>query len=283
MISIIDDSGSKQFSVHRLVQKVALFAGVGVIVAVILYAIIAHFLLGELKVMLQNNTQVRENFQTIYEKNSELARNIDYKTNELLKISSKLKQLETITNTTKHNVKKFDNEDIDFDTLSTAQKELILKLVPNGNPMEEFDNKHIANQSCSYTIEAVTPIYATANGIIDSIRVAGVQNQFVQIQHSYGFTSNYGHLGKVIVNKGDFVTKGQLIGYSNAKSSVYYDVRFLGQSQEIASFIDWNLDNFALITASGDDIDWNSLVWALNDIIALKNYRVSQNNTTLYQ
>ena len=48
MISIIDDNGSRQFSVHRLVQKVALFTGVGMISMVILYFVMAHFLMSEI-------------------------------------------------------------------------------------------------------------------------------------------------------------------------------------------------------------------------------------------
>ena len=98
MISIIDDNGSRQFSVHHLVQKIALIAGVGTLAIVVLYFIAAHFLMSELEVILANNTQVRENFQSIYEKNSELERNIDYKTNEFLKISSKIKEQENKVN-----------------------------------------------------------------------------------------------------------------------------------------------------------------------------------------
>ncbi len=66
MISIIDDNGSRQFSVHHLVQKIALIAGVGTLAIVVLYFIAAHFLMSELEVILANNTQVRENFQSIY-------------------------------------------------------------------------------------------------------------------------------------------------------------------------------------------------------------------------
>lgn len=48
MISIIDDNGSRQFSVHHLVQKIALIAGVGTLAIVVLYFIAARFLMSEL-------------------------------------------------------------------------------------------------------------------------------------------------------------------------------------------------------------------------------------------
>lgn len=275
MISIIDDNGSKQFSVHRLVQKVALFTGIGIVSVVILYFILAHFLMSELEVILANNTKVRESFQSIYEKNSELERNIDYKTSELMKVSSKINELESIVNIRKHSNETHSNQDINLDSLSSLQKDMILKIIPNGNPVDEFATQTFPSKGASvYSLAKISPVYATANGIIDSVRVAGNENYGIQIQHSYGFTSNYGHLGKVVVQKGDFVTKGQIIGYSASSANLYYDLRFIDSTLEVAKYTSWDSENFATV-ALNSAIDWKSLVWALDDIIQLKNYRIS--------
>ncbi len=275
MISIIDDNGSKQFSVHRLVQKVALFTGIGIVSVVILYFILAHFLMSELEVILANNTKVRESFQSIYEKNSELERNIDYKTSELMKVSSKINELESIVNIRKHSNETHNNEDINLDSLSSLQKDMILKIIPNGNPVDEFATQTFPSKGASvYSLAKISPVYATANGIIDSVRVAGNENYGIQIQHSYGFTSNYGHLGKVVVQKGDFVTKGQIIGYSASSANLYYALRFIDSTLEVAKYTSWDSENFATV-ALNSAIDWKSLVWALDDIIQLKNYRIS--------
>ena len=275
MISIIDDNGSKQFSVHRLVQKVALFTGIGIVSVVILYFILAHFLMSELEVILANNTKVRESFQSIYEKNSELERNIDYKTSELMKVSSKINELESIVNIRKHSNETHSNQDINLDSLSSLQKDMILKIIPNGNPVNEFAGQTFPSKGASvYSLTQVVPVYATANGIIDSVRVAGNENYGIQIQHSYGFTSKYGHLGKVVVQKGDFVTKGQIIGYSALGANLYYDLRFIDSTLEVAKYTSWDSENFAAV-ALNSAIDWKSLVWALDDIIRLKNYRIS--------
>ena len=275
MISIIDDNGSRQFSVHRLVQKVALFTGIGIVSVVILYFVLVHFLMSELEVILANNTKVRESFQSIYEKNSELERNIDYKTSELMKVSSKVSELESIVNIRKHSNETHNNQDVNLDSLTPLQKDMILKIIPNGNPVNDFANQTFPSKGASvYTLAKVSPVYATANGIIDSVRVAGSENYGIQIQHSYGFTSSYGHLGKAIVQKGDFVTKGQIIGYSASNADLYYNLRFIDSTLEVAKYTSWDSDNFAII-GSNSAIDWKSLVWALDDIIQLKNYRVS--------
>lgn len=278
MISIIDDNGSRQFSVHRLVKKVALFVGVGIVSVVILYFVMAHFLMSELEVILANNTKVRESFQSIYEKNSELERNIDYKTSELMKVSNKVNELENIVNVRKRAGESQSNQDINLDSLTSAQKDMILKIVPNGNPVEHFTSQTFPSKSASvYTLAEVSPVYATANGIIDSVRAVGSENHVIQIQHSYGFTSNYGHLGKALVQKGDFVTKGQVIGYTAPNANLYYDLRFIDSALEVANYTSWDSDNFAKISLNSA-IDWKSLVWALDDIIQLKNYRVSYQN-----
>lgn len=276
MISIIDENGSRQFSVHKLVQKVALFSVLGIILIVISYFVMAHFLMSELEDILKQNNLARENFQSIYEKNSELERNIDYKTNELLKVSTKVNELENIVNIRKNGTQSFNNQDIDLSTLSTIQKDMILKIIPNGNPLEEFASKSFPSKNATlYTLTQNAPVYATANGIIDSVRVAGSADHYIQIRHSYGFQSNFGHLSKVSVQKGDFVTKGQLIGYAQPSRELYYDLRFLETSLDVASYTDWNIDNFTRVVDSSNAIDWKSLVWALDDIIQLKNYRVS--------
>ena len=241
----------------------------------ILYFVLAHFLMSELEVILANNTKVRESFQSIYEKNSELERNIDYKTSELMKVSSKVSELESIVNIRKHSNETHNNQDVNLDSLTPLQKDMILKIIPNGNPVNDFANQTFPSKGASvYTLAKVSPVYATANGIIDSVRVAGSENYGIQIQHSYGFTSSYGHLGKAIVQKGDFVTKGQIIGYSASNADLYYNLRFIDSTLEVAKYTSWDSDNFAII-GSNSAIDWKSLVWALDDIIQLKNYRVS--------
>ena len=276
MISIIDENGSKQFSMHKIMQKVALFSALGILSIMILYFIMAHFLMSELEGILEKNTLVRENFQSIYEKNSELERNIDYKTSELLKVSTKVNELENIVNIRKSGAQGFNNQDIDLSSLTALQKDMILKIIPNGNPLEEFTSKSFPSKSSTlYSLAQSAPVHATANGIIDSVRVGGSADHYIQIQHSYGFKSNFGHLSKVTVQKGDFVTKGQVIGYAQPSNNLYYDLRFLETSLDMASYTDWNLENFAQVVDSSNAIDWKSLVWALDDIIQLKNYRVS--------
>ena len=65
-----------------------------------------------------------------------------------------------------------------------------------------------------------TPILAAANGIVDATGnedlycYKAAYGKFITIDHENGLTTLYGHLSKILVTKGQSVTRGQVIGYS---------------------------------------------------------------------
>ena len=58
-----------------------------------------------------------------------------------------------------------------------------------------------------------TPIYATADGVVKITKRLKNFGKFVSINHKYGYQTNYGHLSKIVVRKGQKVKRGQIIGY----------------------------------------------------------------------
>jgi murein DD-endopeptidase MepM/ murein hydrolase activator NlpD len=59
-----------------------------------------------------------------------------------------------------------------------------------------------------------TPIYATGDGvIIDPFGSMTGYGIAIVIDHGYGFETLYAHLSKRLVNTGDSVKRGQIIGY----------------------------------------------------------------------
>jgi len=55
-------------------------------------------------------------------------------------------------------------------------------------------------------------IVATADGVVNSARYTGYLGNCIKIQHKYGYSTVYGHLHKMLVEDGDTVKKGQVIG-----------------------------------------------------------------------
>ncbi len=81
-----------------------------------------------------------------------------------------------------------------------------------------------------------TPIYATANGVINFAGGMAGYGKMVKINHKYGYGTRYGHMSKILVRKGQSVKKGEKIGeVGNTGLStaphVHYEVRYHGQPQ----------------------------------------------------
>lgn len=57
-----------------------------------------------------------------------------------------------------------------------------------------------------------TPIYATADGVVRSTGKQKYFGKFIAISHKFGYQTNYAHLHKMYVKKGDEVKRGQIIG-----------------------------------------------------------------------
>lgn len=59
-----------------------------------------------------------------------------------------------------------------------------------------------------------TPVLSTANGKVQTVGFEpnGLGNK-VEVRHSYGFTTVYGHLSRIAVRQGQPVSRGQVVGY----------------------------------------------------------------------
>jgi murein DD-endopeptidase MepM/ murein hydrolase activator NlpD len=80
-----------------------------------------------------------------------------------------------------------------------------------------------------------TPVYATATGIVMQSKYNGGHGKQIVINHQNGIVSSYSHLRKYIVEPGEEVVKGQLIGYmgSTGRSTgphLHYEITINGNS-----------------------------------------------------
>jgi murein DD-endopeptidase MepM/ murein hydrolase activator NlpD len=87
-----------------------------------------------------------------------------------------------------------------------------------------------------------TPIYATADGIIDHAARLGGYGNMVEINHGKGIATRYGHLSKILVADGTRVTRGQLIALmgSTGRSTgphLHYEVRIDGHAVNPIPFL----------------------------------------------
>ena len=87
-----------------------------------------------------------------------------------------------------------------------------------------------------------TPIYATADGVVDRAERAGGYGNLVEVNHGKGIATRYGHLSKILVTSGEHIRRGQLIALmgSTGRSTgphLHYEVRIDGHAVNPAPFL----------------------------------------------
>lgn len=84
--------------------------------------------------------------------------------------------------------------------------------------------------------EVGTPVYASADGVVQFTGHKAGYGLTIEIDHGYSFTTLFGHLSKVIVREGQRIKRGDLIarsgnsGLSNGPH-LHYEVRINGAAQ----------------------------------------------------
>lgn len=71
------------------------------------------------------------------------------------------------------------------------------------------------------------PVRATADGIVTRAGRVGGLGQAVYVSHGYGLTSRYGHMSKLVVEPGQKIRRGDVIGYvGNSGRSTGYHLHY---------------------------------------------------------
>ena len=87
-----------------------------------------------------------------------------------------------------------------------------------------------------------TPVYATADGVVDRAERAGGYGNLVEIDHGKGIQTRYGHLSRILVSDGTRVHRGQLIALMGSTgrstgSHLHYEVRIDGHAVNPVPFL----------------------------------------------
>lgn len=87
-----------------------------------------------------------------------------------------------------------------------------------------------------------TPVYATADGIVDRAGRAGGYGNLVEIDHGKGIQTRYGHLSKILVQPNQRVKRGQEIALMGSTgrstgSHLHYEVRIDGRAVNPIPFL----------------------------------------------
>ncbi len=86
------------------------------------------------------------------------------------------------------------------------------------------------NEGINIAASRNTPIRASASGTVSYADSLSGYGELVLIKHSNGYVTAYAHADRLLVARGDFVTKGQVIGYAGqtgdvASPQLHFEIR----------------------------------------------------------
>ncbi len=173
------------------------------------------------------------------------------------------------------------------ETFSVIQKALLINTIPNGKPLRRTHitsgfgyRKHPVTHRNSFH-PAVdlqgkkgTPIFTPASGVVVYAKPKNAYGNFVLIEHSYGFKTAYGHLSRFAVESGDYVNKGDIIGYvgntgRSTGSHLHYEVRYLDKWINPKAFLTLDLENINDLSDKISKVNWDGILKQTDNLINL--------------
>lgn len=295
VVTITDVNGSKQYNIHQYMKQIVLYVILLIVVIFFFSFISIKLLLKEVKQIETKRDLMQQEYLKINEKNEQLRALVDEKTEELVKVSDRIEDLEGIVGLSDQTIDTPQDfsliERVDLARITGAQKAFVMQLIPNGAPLR--GNYRVTSEwgtrvnpvlrrtqphnGMDFGVPSGTPIYAPADGVADFSNSGynGGYGIMVKLEHSFGFKTFYAHLSKIVVNKGDFVRRGQLIAYSgnSGRSTgphLHYEIRYLGRDLNPRSFMEWTMRDYTQIFEKEKNIKWQSLLTMINSLAEIQ-------------
>lgn len=280
VVTITDINGSKHFMLHQLIKRFIVYFTLFVIAIIVFGAWYINFLTKEVSSLEGKKETLIEKQQTLNNDNASLQQRIADKAHQLEMIQDKVSDIEELIGL-KPTEKTDLNTRLENISLSGSQQKALFALIPNGEvvPMKGISGKFgwrkhpilkrkEFHRGLDIRADMKTPIIAPADGVIE---YAGYHKSsgfgyLVIMNHSFGFKTSYAHMyKKMVVKEGQFVKKGDHIGYTGNSGlstgpHLHYEVRFVSRPLDPKNFIKWKSNNFNQIFEKEKRVSWQSLI-----------------------
>ena len=113
-------------------------------------------------------------------------------------------------------------------------KELTLLTASYGMRIHPFYKSLTSHQGVDYTVPVGSRVFATADGTIKEVKTRKTTSgRTIVINHGGGYETQYSHLSRIDVKKGQKVRRGDIIGLTgnsglSLSPHLHYEVRFNG-------------------------------------------------------
>jgi len=103
-----------------------------------------------------------------------------------------------------------------------------------GGRSDPFSGEQAFHQGIDIATDKGQPVFATADGTVDSAAPNGDYGNLVVLKHDFGLTTRYGHMSAFNVKPGQTVKRGDVIGYVGATghatgTHVHYEILVNGK------------------------------------------------------
>ncbi|HED6937166.1 TPA: M23 family metallopeptidase, partial [Campylobacter coli] len=248
-ITITDINGSRHFYLNQIIKKIVLY----VVAFIFLFLIFSGFYIKYLDSKLSDISTKREELlaksKELELANAQMQKNVEEKAKQYAAIEDKIASFEEALGLEAENNLTITDR-LDNLKLTNEQQIGILGQIPNGWPIE---NKGVTGNfgwrehpllkrrefhpGIDLRAAIGTPIYAPASGVVEFSGYSDNGYGYnVILLHNFGFKTVFAHMvRKDVVKAGQFVNKGQLIGYTgntglSTGPHLHYEVRFINKT-----------------------------------------------------
>ncbi|EDO9296112.1 peptidoglycan DD-metalloendopeptidase family protein [Campylobacter coli] len=281
-ITITDVNGSRHFYLNQIIKKIVLYVVAFIFLFLVFSGFYIKYLDSKLSDISTKREELLEKSKELELANTQMQKNIEEKAQQYAAIEDKIASFEEALG-----LEAEDNltiaDRLDNLKLTNEQQVGILGQIPNGWPIE---NKGITGKfgwrehpllqrrefhpGIDLRAAVGTPIYAPASGVVE---FSGYSNNGygynVILLHNFGFKTVFAHMQrKDVVKAGQFVNKGQLIGYTgntglSTGPHLHYEVRFINKTLEPLYFLDLERKNMNDFFNQERRVPWQSLIKAV--------------------
>ena len=285
VISVSSISGTRHFQLGKWYRHCLKGFGYLALVGVLTAGSVIYYLVNEVDFAKLKQRELENRSMSLNEEVSSLQELRDSLQSDLLEreekmqtVSDRLGDLEKVLGVEDDANEKIESR-LDTAAITSSVRVVMLNQIPNGKPVKEgrissgygkrvhpVTGKVKFHRGQDFAVNVGTAIYAPADGVVEVTRPSNQgSGNYLRLQHSFGFTSSYSHMSKFKVHMGDFVQKGDLIGYSGntgltSGPHLHYEIRFVGRSLDPKPFVDWGLNDFDTIFTKIRGVRWESLV-----------------------
>ena len=282
-ITITDINGSRHFYLSQIIKKIALYIIIFVFLFLVLSGFYIKYLDGKVGELDEKRQELLEKTKELELTNEQMQKSVEEKAQQYSMIEDKIAAFEESLGLESENnisiTQRLDNLE-----LTNEQQSSILSQIPNGYPIV---NKGITGNfgwrehpilkrrefhpGIDLKADVGTPVYAPANGVVE---FAGYnENGYgynVILLHNFGFKTVFAHMTRRdVVKAGQFVKKGDLIGYSgntglSTGPHLHYEVRFINKTLEPLYFLNLQRKNMNNFFNTERRVPWQSLIKAVS-------------------